>query len=253
MAISTLAVNGHIPMDEPGYYAADEWVIAPFPKERPEVQEPFSTVIKYNHYTFYNVHALFRILDDLEANRDTYYNALCESKNGRHVMKNHQGIVDINTGETAIDLLRWYAYLEDWPFYIERLKTQFYKNKGGSTSTGKGPKRGHRVVNRIVLNTRPLSWFGVVINNPARCFHRSMSNARAKYKELKLHEGDIGARLHSLRVSFNTGSYVWQDKSAATMDIVSIVLNIGDSTVCQSPAILSYSAGEISPLPSTTT
>ena len=260
-----LAVNGLIHMAEPvepglGSGGVD-WVMMPLAKKRPEVQAPFTSIVKYNHYTFYNVHALFAILDDLEASRDTYYNALCESKNGRYVMKHHQGIVDINTGETAIDLLRWYAYLEDWPFYIERLKTQFYKGKGagasnGGSGKGKGTKRGLRVVNRIVLNTRPLSWFGVTINSPARCFHKALNTAREDYKRHKLKPtmlgppGTLESRVNAVRLSFNTPAYYWMDKSEKQMSLVTI--DIGGTT-CPSNATLIYSAGATNLSPSTTT
>lgn len=233
------------------------WAVTAPPRKKPEVQAPFSTIGNYNNYTFYNVHALFAILDDLEAQRDRYYEALCVARTGRYFIKPAKPIDQLNTGETAIDLLRWYAYLEDWPFYIERLRTQFYKNKGvggnkGGGSRGKGV-RGVRVINKITLAMRPLSWFGVEISRPARCLHRAMNNARAEYKKLKLHEGSLSGRLHSVRIGFNAGSYTWQDKTNTPMQIVSMDLNIEGSTACQSFVTVISSAAKTDLLPSTTT
>lgn len=179
--------------------------------------QPWESVLRHSYYTFYDVKTLFDLLDDLDANRDTYYAAICASKNGRHyvhpkVSKEH--ISQLNTGDTAIDLLRWVAYLNDWPFYIERFKTQFYR---------KGPKRSKnhtRILNRITLCMRPLSWFGVEVTAPARHFNASFTAARADYKRL------LGGAFEVEHVRLNTRSdeFHWCTAAGVSLTKVNVIV-----------------------------
>lgn len=111
----------------------------------------FSVAVKRSCHTFYNVNALFTIIDALESNQAMYYEQLCSSTKNYLTVKLTQQ-VSFNTGDDTLDLLSWYALVEDWPFYIHRFQTHNHRTKK------------KRITCAITLGIRPLSWFGIKPN-----------------------------------------------------------------------------------------
>ena len=171
--------------------------------------EHWASVTRHQFYVFLRVQTLFTVLDDLEANQDVYYAAICDSGKDRYHVKPavRTPIFSSNfSNENVTDLLRWVAFNNDWPFYIERLKIRRRRGQVRGQVRGQGRRLEDQVfLDGVLLRSRPLSWCNVYVTQSARHFYTAFNDARASYK--KEHKGVTPTS--RLLVNIIDGTYSW--------------------------------------------